>query len=129
MAKQPHVLVISFPAQGHVAPLMKLSHLIVDHRINVIFVTSEFIHAKVTATMPVKNKASHFKDLIEKINQSNDDEQISCTLLMQPFGWALEEVAEKMGIKRAAVWLAGAGNLAFTTLHILKLIEDGNNRC
>ena len=39
------------------------------------------------------------------------------------FGWALE-VAEKMGIKRAAVWLAGAGNLAFT-LHILKLIEYG----
>ena len=39
------------------------------------------------------------------------------------FGWALE-VAEKMGIKRAAVSLAEAGNLAFA-LHIPKLIEDG----
>uniref|UniRef100_A0A2N9HEB4 Uncharacterized protein n=1 Tax=Fagus sylvatica TaxID=28930 RepID=A0A2N9HEB4_FAGSY len=132
MAKQPHVLVISFPAQGHVAPLMKLSHLIVDHRINVTFVTSEFIHAKVTASMPVKNEEKsqirlvsipdgldpgddrtdvlkvtesilknmpgHFKDLIEKINQSNDDEQISCIIADATFGWALE-VAEKMGIK------------------------------
>jgi folate-dependent phosphoribosylglycinamide formyltransferase PurN len=65
----------------------------------------------------------HFKDLIEKINQSDDDEQISCIIADATVGWALE-VAEKMGIKRAAVSLAGAGNLAFA-LHIPKLIEDG----
>ena len=38
---------------------------------------------KVTESI-LKNMPGHFKDLIEKINQSNDDEQISCTLLMQP---------------------------------------------
>ena len=42
---QPHVVVIPFLVQGHVAPLMKLSHLIVDHQIKVIFVNTEFIHA------------------------------------------------------------------------------------
>ena len=50
------MVVIPYLAQGHVAPFMKLSHLIVDHRINVTFVASEFIHAKVTTSMPVKNE-------------------------------------------------------------------------
>ena len=57
MERQPiHVLAIPFPAQGHVAPLMKLSHKIVDHGINVTFVNTEFIHAKLTASMAVKSE-------------------------------------------------------------------------
>ncbi|GMY39796.1 UDP-glycosyltransferase 83A1-like [Fagus crenata] len=157
MGRQPHVLVIPFPAQGHVAPLMKLSHWIVDHGIKVTFVNTEFIHAKLTASMAVKNEdkspirlvsipdglepgddrkdfiklkesvdkfmPAHFKDLIEKINKSDDDDQISCVIADATVGWALE-VAEKMGIKRAALWPAGPGNLAFS-LHIPKLIEGG----
>uniref|UniRef100_A0A2N9HIM4 Glycosyltransferase N-terminal domain-containing protein n=1 Tax=Fagus sylvatica TaxID=28930 RepID=A0A2N9HIM4_FAGSY len=154
---QPHVVVIPYPAQGHVAPLMKLSHLIVGHGIKVTFVTTEFIHAKLTASMPVNNEEkspirlvsipdglepgddrndltkllesvvkfmpAHFKDLIEKINKSDDDDQISCVIADTAVGWALE-VAEKMGIKRAAFFPAGPGNLALQ-LHIPKLIEDG----
>ena len=154
---QPHVLVIPFPAQGHVAPLMKLSHKIVDHGIKVTFVNTEFIHAEVTGSMPVKSEEMspirlvsipdgpvpgddrndslkltesilkvmpvHFKDLIEKINQSNDDDQISCIIFDTTVGWALE-VAQKMGIKRAAVWPSGPGDLAFV-LRIPKLIQDG----
>ena len=156
MERQPHVLVIPFPAQGHVAAHMKLSHWIVDHGIKVTFVNSEFTHAKVTAAMPENNEEKspirlasipdglepgddrnavqlinsvqkvmpgHLKDLIEKINQSNDDEQISFVIADAFAGWALE-VAEKMGIKRAAIWPAGPGALAFV-LHIPKLFEDG----
>uniref|UniRef100_A0A2N9HAQ7 Glycosyltransferase n=1 Tax=Fagus sylvatica TaxID=28930 RepID=A0A2N9HAQ7_FAGSY len=157
MERQPHVLVIPFPAQGHVGPLMKLSHWIVDHGIKVTFVNSEFTHAKVTAAMPENNEEKspirlatipdglepgddrndqnkliesvqkvmpgHLKDLIEKINESNDDEQISFVIADALAGWALE-VAEKMGIKRAAIWPAGPGALAFV-LHIPKLLEDG----
>ncbi|XP_030936332.1 UDP-glycosyltransferase 83A1-like [Quercus lobata] len=155
--RQPHVLVIPFPGQGHVAPLMKLSHKIVDHGIKVTFVNTEFIHAKVKASMVVKSEEKspirlvsipdglesgddrkdflkltqsmlkvmpvHLTDLIEKINQSNDDGQISCVIASIGVGWALE-VAEKMGMKRAAVWPGGPGNLAFL-LHVPKLIEDG----
>ncbi|KAL4633518.1 hypothetical protein ACB092_04G128400 [Castanea dentata] len=139
--RQPHVLVIPCPAQGHVAPLMKLSHKIVDHGIKVTFVNTEFIHAKVTASMVVKKPGDdrkdvlkltqsmlkvmpvHLKDSIEKINQSNDDDQIGCVIASIAAGWALE-VAEKMGITRAAVWPGGPGNLAFL-LHVPKLIEDG----
>ena len=150
---QPHVVVIPYPGQGHVAPFMKLSHLIVDHGIRVTFVTTEFIHAKLTASMPEKSPIrlvsipdgldprddrrnsmklihcvlnfmpAHFKDLIEKINKSDDDDQISCVIADGTVGWALE-VAEKMGIKRAALWPSGPGHLAFS-LHIPKLIEDG----
>ena len=133
---------------------MRLSHKIVDHGINATFVNTEFIHAKLTASMAVKSEEKsplrlvsipdgleprddqndtpklteniqkvmpgHLKDLIEKINQSN---QISCIIADPTVGWALK-VAEKMGIKRAAVWPAGPGNLAFA-FHITKLIEEG----
>ncbi|KAL4633524.1 hypothetical protein ACB092_04G128900 [Castanea dentata] len=116
MGRHPHVLVIPLPLQGHVAPLMKLSHKIVDHGIKVTFVNTEFIHAKVTASMArndtlklaesiLKAMPGHFKDLIEKINQSNDDDQISCIIADTTIGSALE-VAEKMGIKRAAFFPA-----------------------
>lgn len=155
--RQPHVLVIPAPGQSHVASLMKLSHKIVEHGIKVTFVNTEFIHAKVTASMPNKSEEKspirlvsipdglepgddrkddikltqsmlkfmpdHLKDLIEQINQSNDDDQISCVIAGISVGWALE-VAEKMGIKRAAVWPTGPGDLAFV-LHIPKLIQDG----
>ena len=155
MGRRPHVLVVPFPAQGHVAPLMKLAHKVSDHGIKVTFVNTEFIHAKIMASMPDKDgkqsrielvsvpdglnpganrndavmltesiltvMPGHVKDLIEKINRTNDDEKITCVIADTTVGWALE-VAEKMGIKRAAVWPGGPGDLALA-LHIPKLIE------
>nr|XP_023919526.1 UDP-glycosyltransferase 83A1-like [Quercus suber] len=152
MGSQPHVLVIPFPAQGHVAPLMKLSHQIVDHGIKVTFVTTEFINARLTTKMPVNSpirlvslpdglepgddqidtlklinsfqeiKPDHFKDLIEKTNESTDD-RIICVIADVAVAWAFD-VAEKMGIQSAAFWPAGPANLALV-FHIPKLIEDG----
>ena len=152
MGSQPHVLVIPFPAQGHVAPLMKLSHQIVDHGIKVTFVTIEFINARLTTTMPMNSpirlvslpdglepgddqidtlklinsfqgiKPDHFKDLIEKINESADD-RIICVIADVIVAWAFD-VAEKMGIQSVAFWPAGPANLALI-FHIPKLIEDG----
>ena len=52
MGRQAHVLMIPFPAQGHVAPLIKLAHQISDHGIIVTFVNSDFIHEKVVAALP-----------------------------------------------------------------------------
>ncbi|KAM3751296.1 hypothetical protein ACB098_04G098000 [Castanea mollissima] len=152
MGSQPHVLVIPFPAQGHVAPLMKLSHQIVDHGIKVTFVSTEFINARLTTTMPVNSpirlvsipdglepgddqidilkpinnfeevKPNHFKDLIEKINESDDD-RIICVIADVAVAWAFD-VAEKMGIQSAAFWPAGPATLALVFLSP-KLIEDG----
>ncbi|CAI9754577.1 unnamed protein product [Fraxinus pennsylvanica] len=47
--KRPHALVVPFPAQGHVMPLMKLSQKIANHGIKVTFVNTEYVHAKVLA--------------------------------------------------------------------------------
>ncbi|XWS60465.1 hypothetical protein CRYUN_Cryun07bG0038700 [Craigia yunnanensis] len=52
MARQPHVIVIPHAAQGHVAPLMKLSLQIAAHGVKVTFVNTEFIHEKVMASLP-----------------------------------------------------------------------------
>ncbi|KAI4964904.1 hypothetical protein ZWY2020_057915 [Hordeum vulgare] len=41
----PHVMVLPFPAQGHVTPFMELSHRLVDHGFQVTFVCTELIHA------------------------------------------------------------------------------------
>ncbi|KAE8817122.1 putative UDP-glucosyltransferase [Hordeum vulgare] len=37
----PHVMVLPFPAQGHVMELMELSHRLVDHGLEVTFVCTE----------------------------------------------------------------------------------------
>ncbi|OEL13048.1 UDP-glycosyltransferase 83A1 [Dichanthelium oligosanthes] len=41
----PHILALPFPAQGHVIPLMQLSHRLVEHGIEVTFVNTEANHA------------------------------------------------------------------------------------
>ncbi|KAK9116473.1 hypothetical protein Sjap_015420 [Stephania japonica] len=50
----PHVLVIPFPAQGHVKPLMELSHRLVKHGIKVTFLNSKFNHKRIVLAMSAK---------------------------------------------------------------------------
>nr|CAB3498148.1 unnamed protein product [Digitaria exilis] len=56
MAKA-HVLVLPFPAQGHVTPLMELSHRLVDHGFEVTFVNTETHHARVLSALPAGGAA------------------------------------------------------------------------
>ncbi|XP_031489445.1 UDP-glycosyltransferase 83A1-like [Nymphaea colorata] len=49
---RPHALVIPFPAQGHVRPLMELSHRLADRGFTVTFVNTEHVHERVTAALP-----------------------------------------------------------------------------
>ncbi|CAL5372281.1 unnamed protein product [Camellia sinensis] len=63
MGKQAHVMVVPYPAQGHVTPLLNLSHKIVDYGIKVTFINTQFIRAKIMAAM-----LDH-KDEEEKQNQ------------------------------------------------------------
>ncbi|XP_044382992.1 UDP-glycosyltransferase 83A1 isoform X2 [Triticum aestivum] len=48
----PHVMVLPFPAQGHVTPLMELSHRLVDHGLQVTFVCTEPIHKLLLDALP-----------------------------------------------------------------------------
>ncbi|KAF9624162.1 hypothetical protein IFM89_008100 [Coptis chinensis] len=66
----------------------------------------------------------HLVNLIKKINGSNNvDDKITCVIADKNLGWVLE-VAQRMSIRKAAVWPASAG-FAAVALHIPKLIEDG----
>ncbi|XP_072956772.1 UDP-glycosyltransferase 83A1-like [Typha angustifolia] len=47
----PHVLVLPFPAQGHVIPLMELSHLLVAEGFKITFVNTDFNHDRVVAAL------------------------------------------------------------------------------
>lgn len=44
-------MVLPFPAQGHVMPLMELSHRLVDHGFEVDFVNTDFNHARIVTAL------------------------------------------------------------------------------
>ncbi|KAF6165129.1 hypothetical protein GIB67_000713 [Kingdonia uniflora] len=149
MGNQPHVLVIPFPAQGHVMPLMKLSCCLVDRGFKVTFVNTEFVHARVIAALPEKvnvldqidlvsipdgvtgeDRDDHCK-LLDSISNTmpgkleklirNIGETIACVIADTSVGWALE-LAKNMGIRTAAFFPACAGAQALS-LSIPKLIQ------
>ncbi|PPR97391.1 hypothetical protein GOBAR_AA23276 [Gossypium barbadense] len=59
MKRQPHALVIPYPAQGHVAPLMKLALQIASHGVQVTFANTESTHAKIKASLPENVEEAH----------------------------------------------------------------------
>ncbi|XLS81939.1 hypothetical protein HN51_047770 [Arachis hypogaea] len=114
-----HVLVLPFPAQGHVNPLIHLSHKLVQHGCKVTFVNTEFNHKRVFNAMNgkelgpeddrsdvagliasmVRTMPSYLEMLIRVINSrdggSNRIISIVCDTYM---AWGLE-IAQKLAIK------------------------------
>ncbi|XP_065878483.1 UDP-glycosyltransferase 83A1-like [Euphorbia lathyris] len=133
--RKPHLVVIPYPAQGHVAPLLKLSHNLVNHGINVTFVNIHSQHSPIlsqnlyqqipllTLVSISEGSQSHLQDLIQNINDSNKDAQITHVIADVSLGWALK-TAYQMGLNPVAFVPYGLANLAFI-LHIPKLIEAG----
>ena len=154
MDRQPHVVVVPYPAQGHVKPLVKLSHQIADYGVKVTFVNTEFLHAKVMASMPDKDKEKgrielvlipdglepedDRKDgikLIESVKRvmpghlkdlilKMNNSDSITCIIADATIGEILEVAEEIKYKYALIWPAGAGNMALL-LHIPKLIEAG----
>lgn len=60
-----HVLVIPYPAQGHVIPMIELSQRLVNHGLKVTFVNTETNHELVTSTWIEKER---FRDLIHMVS-------------------------------------------------------------
>src|SRR5438105_108225 len=50
-APPPHVFVLPFPAQGHVIPLMELSHRLVAHGFKIYFISTEFNHNRILKSL------------------------------------------------------------------------------
>ncbi|KAL2335448.1 hypothetical protein Fmac_016661 [Flemingia macrophylla] len=54
----PNVLIVPFPAQGHVNSLMNFSQKLVDHGCKITFVNTDFTHRRVMSSM-VKQESLH----------------------------------------------------------------------
>ncbi|CAA3015387.1 UDP-glycosyltransferase 83A1-like [Olea europaea subsp. europaea] len=73
--KNPHVLLIPYPAQGHVLPLMEVALHLVKYGFKTTFVNSEFIHERVIKSMP---ETDNVRKLIKMVSlpdglESSDD--------------------------------------------------------
>lgn len=53
--RNPHVLVIPYPAQGHVIPLVELSRHLVNHGCKITFVNTEDNHALILDSFSTKD--------------------------------------------------------------------------
>ncbi|CAL9749515.1 unnamed protein product [Musa acuminata subsp. burmannicoides] len=58
MGSSPHALLLPYPAQGHVIPLMALAHCLVDHGFKVTFVNTEFNYARLVAALADMDQAA-----------------------------------------------------------------------
>ncbi|VAI36890.1 unnamed protein product [Triticum turgidum subsp. durum] len=58
-----HVLVLPMPCQGHVVPLMELSHRLVDHGFQVTFVNTDVDHALVLAAMAPEGRGEALRGI------------------------------------------------------------------
>ncbi|OMO51640.1 UDP-glycosyltransferase 83A1 [Corchorus olitorius] len=63
----------------------------------------------------------YVEDLILKINQSNENEKITCAIIDTSVGWVFE-VVNKLGIEAVAIWPAGTACLALA-FHVPQLLE------
>ncbi|XP_076883338.1 UDP-glycosyltransferase 83A1-like [Bidens hawaiensis] len=100
MAK-PHVLVIPYPAQGHVIPIMELAQQLVKQGIKVTFVNTEVNHKLVTSNWLDKDS---FGDLMCMVSIPDglepwEDRSDLCKLtlsILQTMPHKLEELIEKI---------------------------------
>ncbi|KAF3773285.1 UDP-glycosyltransferase, partial [Nymphaea thermarum] len=81
----PHALVVPMCAQGHVAPLMELSHHLADQDVLVTFVYTEFVHKHVMAALP-QNFRSNYSERIRLVTipdgAVNDEERLNFSKLL-----------------------------------------------
>ncbi|KAL6637887.1 hypothetical protein ACP70R_025459 [Stipagrostis hirtigluma subsp. patula] len=76
----PHVLVLPFPAQGHVIPLMELSHCLVDHGVKVTFVNTELNHGLILGAMATKDSnlgGIHMVSIPDGLGDGEDRKNLS----------------------------------------------------
>lgn len=62
--ENPHVLVIPYPAQGHVIPLMELSQCLVQHGFKITFVNTEYINEKISNSLEMSGNEGNRVRLI-----------------------------------------------------------------
>nr|XP_043637191.1 UDP-glycosyltransferase 83A1-like [Erigeron canadensis] len=157
MAKA-HVVVIPYPAQGHVIPIMELAQRLVQQGVKVTFINTDFNHKLVTSNRLPKDGFSGLLQMIsvpDGLEPWDDRSDVwkFTTSILQTMPGKLEQLIEtinkeennkvtciiadvcmgwaikNMGIRSAAFWPASVATLA-AILSIPKLIDDGiiNNK-
>ena len=77
VAKQkPHVLMMPYPGQGHVNPLMDLAKKLASHGVTITFVNSQFIHDRLVETQEVVGKIALGHDVMPTKGEGDDDDNI-----------------------------------------------------
>uniref|UniRef100_A0A0D9VZ73 UDP-glycosyltransferases domain-containing protein n=1 Tax=Leersia perrieri TaxID=77586 RepID=A0A0D9VZ73_9ORYZ len=148
---QPHVMVLPFPAQGHVMPLMELSHRLVDLGFEVDFVHTDFNRDRVLNTMADETGALSdgihmvsFPDGLDRAGDCADIAKLAKGLRAAMIG-GIEEMIRSEGIRWviadvAMIWVVelaatlGVHVALFSTysvavlalrMHVPNMLEDG----
>ncbi|KAI4984953.1 UDP-glycosyltransferase 83A1-like [Hordeum vulgare subsp. vulgare] len=149
---QPHVMVLPFPAQGHVMPLMELSHRLVGHGIEVDFVNTEYNHDRAIKAMGAERGAVdpggiHMVSLPDGMGPDGDRTDIATVgrglpaAMLAPLKdmirsrktkWVIADVsmcwvmelAATTGV-RVALFSTFSAAVFALRLHVPKLIDDG----
>lgn len=130
--KTPKIILVPYPAQGHVTPLLKLASAFLDHGFEPVMVTPEFIHRRIISNIDPKSNIScisipdglemdmprdffanekameinmprHLEGLVQKFNE--DGEVVACMIVDLLASWAIE-VGHQCGVPVAGFWPA-----------------------
>ena len=63
MSSTPNVLVLPYPAQGHINPFLSLSHKLVEQGFRITFVNTEFNHKRIMGSQAADQKTDSPFDL------------------------------------------------------------------
>lgn len=110
----PHALVLPYPAQGHVIPLMELSHRLVDLGFTVTFVTTEHTHRQLLAAFPEPSTTTAGPDRLR--------------VVAVPDGLAPDDDRADLGCLTAAVLRAMPGHLEELIRETTESAGDGGGR-
>ncbi|XP_047066963.1 UDP-glycosyltransferase 83A1-like [Lolium rigidum] len=143
-----HVMVLPLPAQGHVTPLMELSHRLDDHGFEVTFVCTEPVINAMRQTTTHDDRKIHLVSIPDGMADGDDRKDLGKVLdaLSRCVSGYVEdligktkvkwlvadtnmgalcfEVAKKLGVRVASFFPASAACLG-TLFRVPKLIEDG----
>uniref|UniRef100_A0ACD5WAI6 Uncharacterized protein n=1 Tax=Avena sativa TaxID=4498 RepID=A0ACD5WAI6_AVESA len=149
-AAQPRVMVLPLPAQGHVIPLMELSHKLLEHGFEIDFVNTEFNHGRVLGALAEKGAIPgglHMLSIPDGLGPADDHADIGALIKGLPA--AMSGRLEEMIRSRKTKWMvvdvsmswalplataAGVRVALFCTysaaafglrMNLPKLIEDG----
>ncbi|TVT97468.1 hypothetical protein EJB05_57290, partial [Eragrostis curvula] len=103
-APEHHVMVLPFPAQGHVIPLMELSHSLIRHGFKIYFINTEFNYDRILKSMEDKGaipEGVHMLSIPDGLDPDDDHTDIGKMvggLAAAMFG-PLEEIIRTKKIK------------------------------